>query len=65
MFESNYLNVISLIDDDITINETIHDNIYEYIKNIVDTYCEYSLTIYLNMNIFDKYIYIKVYDNTI
>ena len=59
----DYINIISIIDKDIFINERVYGNIYEYIKKIVENYKEYSIIIFLNLVISNNEIYIKVFDN--
>ena len=59
----DYINIISIIDKDIFINETVYENIYEYINKIVENYKEYSIIIFLNLVISNNEIYIKIYDN--
>ena len=59
----DYINIISIIDKDIFINERVYGNIYEYIKKIVENYKEYSIIIFLNLVISNNEIYIKIYDN--
>ena len=60
MISYDYINVISIIDDDIYINETVYNNVYKYVDKIVNTYKEYQLTIYLQLTFFDNIIYIKI-----
>ena len=64
MISYDYINVISIIDDDIYINETVYNDVYKYVDKIVKTYKEYQLTIYLQLTFFDNIIYIKMFDNT-
>ena len=64
MISYDYINVISIIDDDIYINETVYNDVYKYVGKIVKTYKEYQLTIYLQLTFFDNIIYIKMFDNT-
>ena len=64
MISYDYINVISIIDDDIYINETVYNDVYKYVDKIVNTYKEYQLTIYLQLTFFDNIIYIKMFDNT-
>ena len=59
----DYINIISIIDKDIFINERVYGNIYEYIKKIVENYKEYSIIIFLNLVISNNEIYIKIFDN--
>lgn len=59
----DYINIISIIDKDIFINERVYGNIYEYVKKIVENYKEYSIIIFLNLVISNNEIYIKIYDN--
>ena len=59
----DYINIISIIDKDIFINERVYGNIYEYIKKIVKNYKEYSIIIFLNLVISNNEIYIKIFDN--
>ena len=59
----DYINIISIIDKDIFINERVYGNIYEYIKKVVENYKEYSIIIFLNLVISNNEIYIKIYDN--
>lgn len=59
----DHINIISIIDQDIFINERVYGNIYEYIKKIVENYKEYSIIIFLNLVISNNEIYIKIYDN--
>ena len=59
----DYINIISIIDKDIFINERVYGNIYEYIKKIVENYKEYSIIIFLNLVISNNEIYIKVFEN--
>ena len=64
MISYDYINVITIIDDDIYINETVYNDVYKYVDKIVNTYKEYQLTIYLQLTFFDNIIYIKMFDNT-
>ena len=64
MISYDYINVISIIDDDIYINETVYNDVYKYVGKIVKTYKEYQLTIYLQLTFFDNIIYIKMFDNS-
>ena len=59
----DYINIISIIDKDIFINERVYGNIYEYVKKIVENYKEYSIIIFLNLVISNNEIYIKVFEN--
>ena len=59
----DYINIISIIDKDIFINERVYGNIYEYVKKIVENYKEYSIIIFLNLVISNNEIYIKIFDN--
>ena len=59
----DYINIISIIDQDIFINERVYEDIYEYINKIVENYKEYSIIIFLNLVISNSEIYIKIYDN--
>ena len=45
----DHINIISIIDQDIFINERVYGNIYEYVKKIVENYKEYSIIIFLNL----------------
>lgn len=62
MITSDYINVLSLIDFDIIINEKVNGNVYEYIKNIVEKYGDNYIVIYLQLIISDNIIFIKVYE---
>ena len=64
MISYDYINVISIIDDDIYINETVYNDVYKYVDKIVKTYKDYQLTIYLQLTFFDNIIYIKMFDNS-
>ena len=59
----DHINIISIIDKDIFINERVYGNIYEYIKKVVENYKEYSIIIFLNLVISNNEIYIKVFEN--
>lgn len=63
MISLAYINVLSIIDDDIVINETVNDDVYKYVDKIVKAYCILPLTIYLQLTLFDNIIYIKMFDN--
>ena len=63
MFSSDSINIISFIDEDIIINETVYKDIFQYVENIVQKYRILPLKIYLELTISDKIIYIKIYDN--
>lgn len=63
MISYDYINVISIIDGDIVINETVYDDVYKYVDKIVKTYCILPLTIYLQLHIVDYDVYIKMFDN--
>lgn len=62
MITLDYINILSLIDFDIIINEKVNSDVYEYVKNIVEKYSNYSIVIYLQLTISDNIIYIKVYE---
>ena len=62
MITSDYINVLSLIDFDIIINEKVNGNVYEYIKNIVEKYGDNYIVVYLQLIISDNIIFIKVYE---
>ena len=62
MITSDYINVLSLIDFDIIINEKVNGNVYEYIKNIVEKYGDNYIVIYLQLIISDNIIFIKVFE---
>ena len=62
MITLDYINVLSLIDFDIIINEKVNGNVYEYIKNIVEKYGDNYIVIYLQLIISDNIIFIKVYE---
>ena len=62
MITSDHINVLSLIDFDIIINEKVNGNVYEYIKNIVEKYGDNYIVIYLQLIISDNIIFIKVYE---
>ena len=62
MITLDYINILSLIDFDIIINEKVNSDVYGYVKNIVEKYSNYSIVIYLQLTISDNIIYIKVYE---
>ena len=62
MITLDYINVLSLIDFDIIINEKVNDDVYGYIKNIVEKYGDNYIVIYLQLIISDNIIFIKVYE---
>ena len=64
MFSSDSINIISFIDEDIFINETVYKDIFQYVENIVQKYKEYKIIIFLQLTIFDNIIDIKIFDNT-
>ena len=64
MFSSDSINIISFIDEDIIINETVYKDIFQYVENIVQKYKEYKIIIFLQLTIFDNIIDIKIFDNT-
>ena len=47
MFSSDSINIISFIDEDIFINETVYKDIFQYVENIVQKYKEYKIIIFL------------------
>ena len=62
--EKMSLRIVSIIDDDITINEAIDDNFYEYVKNIVDTYSkEHKLVITAYTIALDVFIKLIIYES--
>ena len=63
MISLAYINVLSIIDGDIVINETIYNDVYKYVDKIVKVYSILPLTIYLQLTLFDNIIYIKLFDN--
>ena len=62
MITLDYINILSLIDFDIIINEKVNDDVYGYIKNIVEKYGDNYIVIYLQLIISDNIIFIKVYE---
>ena len=38
MISLAYINVLSIIDDDIVINETVYNDVYKYVDKIVKAY---------------------------
>ena len=62
MITLDYINILSLIDFDIIINEKVNSDVYGYVKNIVEKYSNHSIVIYLQLTISDNIIYIKVYE---
>lgn len=65
MFSSDSINIISFIDEDIIINETVYKDIFQYVENIVQKYRILPLKIYLELTISDNIINIKIFDNTV
>ena len=59
------VNIYTIIDDDITINERIESNVYEYLIKIIDTYKEHNLMVYLVLYSDEKAYYIKIYENNL
>ena len=62
MITLDYINILSLIDFDIIINEKVNSDVYGYVKNIVEKYSDNSIVVYLQLTISDNIIYIKVYE---
>ena len=58
------VNILTIIDEDITINEHIESDIYEYLIKIIDTYKEHSLMVYLVLYSDEKAYYIKMYESS-
>ena len=59
------LNIISTMDDGTTtVVETVEDNVYEYVKNIVDKYHEEPLKIVMRITGDDWFVEVELYDNT-
>ena len=58
------VNIYTIIDDDITINERIESDIYNYLIKIVDKYKEHSLMVYLVLYSDEKAYYIKLYESS-
>ena len=57
------VNIYTIIDDDITINEHLESDIYEYLIKIVDKYKEHNLMVYLVLYSDEKAYYIKLFEN--
>ena len=56
----DHINIISIIDQDIFINEKVYGNIYEYIKKIIENYKEYSIIIFYHwklQRIFNNHLF--------
>ena len=58
------LQIESIIDDEIVIVETVHENVYSYINNIVNKYGICNLIINLKIILEEFPLTILLYDNT-
>ena len=58
------LQIESIIDDEIVILETVNENVYSYINNIVNTYGICNLIINLKIILEEFTLTILLYDNT-
>lgn len=58
------VNIFTIIDEDITINERIESDIYDYLIKIVDKYKEHNLMVYLVLYSDEKAYYIKIYESS-
>lgn len=58
------LQIESIIDDEIVIVETVNENVYSYINNIVNTYGICNLIINLKIILEEFTLTILLYDNT-
>ena len=58
------LQIESIIDDEIVIVETVNENVYSYINNIVNKYGICNLIINLKIILKEYIVTILLYDNT-